>query len=500
MTCGIDLGVDVLSQLAIHPNIVGVKLTCANAGKVACLTAKFPASQFAVFSGQSDWLLPCLIAGGVGCVTGIGNVFPRAVSKLFALWQDGKINEARELQGRVALAEQACKKGLSATKYGAAHFVGGTVGLSNKAIFYPRKPYKPAAPELQQSTVSMMQVLEDLEASLASESVSKLPNGVNGSQKQENHSTDGTKPRSHFTLNTGAKIPAIGFGTWKAAPGDAGRATEAAFAAGYRHFDCAPLYGNEAEIGQVFKKTPVPRSDYFVTTKLWSSDHRRAEEALNQSLRDLSLDYVDLWLMHWPITLLSPDKTGAQYGKEDRKVHDPEWDFRDTWREMERLLHDGTGRLRAIGVSNFSTVNLDKLLATAAVVPAVNQTELQALLPQDRLHHFCAAKGIHQTAFGPLGGSGSTLHEEPAIAEIAKRRGVATGNVMLSWGVAKGWSVVPKSITPSRIAANLRDNFVPTEDEMGEIDALAKTKGRRFNGPNWGTTVFHDDEAAGLRV
>lgn len=500
VTAGIDLGVDVLSQLALHPNIVGVKLTCANAGKVSCLTAKFDPSQFAVFSGQSDWLIPCLIAGGVGCVTGIGNVFPRAVSKLYSLWQAGKVDEARKLQGQVALAEQACKKGLAATKWGAAHFVGAPLGLSAKATFYPRKPYKPASPDVQQSTISMMQVLEVLETSLASEGASKLSNGVKASQKQGKNSTNGTQPRSHFTLNTGAKIPAVGFGTWKAAPGDAARAAEAAFAAGYRHFDCAPLYGNEPEIGQVFKKAPVARSDFFVTTKLWSSDHRRAERALDKSLRDLGLEYVDLWLMHWPVTLPSPETTGVEYGKEDRKVHDPEWDFRDTWREMEKLLGDGTGRVRAIGVANFSTVNLDKLLATAKIVPAVNQTEIQPLLPQDKLHQFCAAKGIHQTAFGPLGGSGSTLHEEPVIVEIAKTRGVATGNVMLSWGVAKGWSVIPKSTTPSRIEANLRDNFVPTESEMRQIDELAKAKGKRFNRPDWGTTIFHDDKDAGLSV
>ncbi|KXJ94916.1 hypothetical protein Micbo1qcDRAFT_116888, partial [Microdochium bolleyi] len=131
VTAGIDLGVDVLSELATHPNIAGVKLTCANAGKVSCLTAQFSPSQFAVFSGQSDWLLPCLVAGGIGCVTGIGNVFPRAVTELYALWQAGRTDEARRLQGQVALAEYACKKGLSATKYGAGHFVGRRLGLAN---------------------------------------------------------------------------------------------------------------------------------------------------------------------------------------------------------------------------------------------------------------------------------------------------------------------------------------------------------------------------------
>jgi glycerol 2-dehydrogenase (NADP+) len=486
VTAGIDLGVDILSQLATHPNIVGVKLTCANAGKVACLTASFPPDQFSVLSGQSDWLLPCQIGGGVGCVTGIGNVFPKSVSKLYSLWQEGKIDEAKKLQGQVALAEQACKKGLSATKFATAYFAAPLAGLAKHASFNPRKPYKPASPELQKSTISTIHHLTEFEMSLpdvivGKQTKNKLTNGTNGLHHV---------PVSEFSLNTGAKIPAVGFGTWKAAPGDAAIALKAAFDAGYRHFDCAPLYYNEAELGQVFKTAPIPRSEYFVTTKLWSSDHQRVQQALDKSLQDLYLDYVDLFLMHWPVTL-SPN-TGAEYGIEDRKVHAQGWNFLDTWKEMERLLD--TGKVRAIGVANFSTVNLERLLTTAKVVPAVNQTEIQPLLPQDKLHRYCAAKGIHQTAFGPLGGSGSTLHEEPVIVDIARKRGVATGNVLLSWGIAKGWSVIPKSTNPNRIAANLKDNFAPTEEEMSQIDQLAKTKGKRFNTPDWGTTIFHDDD------
>ncbi|KAF2164283.1 hypothetical protein M409DRAFT_37084, partial [Zasmidium cellare ATCC 36951] len=166
VTSGVDLGVDVLSQIAEHPNIVGTKLTCANAGKVTSLTAKFSPSQFSVFAGQSDWLLPCLIGGGVGCVTGIGNVFPKSVSKLYSLWQQGEIDEAKKHQGQVALAEAACKKGLAATKYGTSYFAGPIAGLSNSASFHPRKPYKEASKSLQESTISTMQHLAELERSL----------------------------------------------------------------------------------------------------------------------------------------------------------------------------------------------------------------------------------------------------------------------------------------------------------------------------------------------
>ncbi|KAJ5682852.1 hypothetical protein N7462_006017 [Penicillium macrosclerotiorum] len=294
-----------------------------------------------------------------------------------------------------------------------------------------------------------------------------------------------------FTLNTGAKIPAIGFGTWKAGPGDAASAVKAAFEAGYRHFDCAPLYGNENEIGQVFKATQIPRNEYFVTTKLWSSDHRRIESALQKSLDDLCLEYVDLYLMHWPITL--PTSTPEVYGKEDRTVHDPKWDFVDTWREMEKLLE--TGKVRAIGVANFSTVNLSRLLKNCKVIPAVNQTEIQPLLPQKSLNALCVQHRVHQTAFGPLGGSGSTLHENSVVNAIAQKRECSSGNVLLSWGVKKGWSVIPKSINPARITTNLHQSFVMDDLETAQIDELADILGgKRFNRPNWGTVIFHDDD------
>jgi glycerol 2-dehydrogenase (NADP+) len=199
--------------------------------------------------------------------------------------------------------------------------------------------------------------------------------------------------------------------------------------------------------------------------------------------------------MHWPISL--PPDTGAEYGKEDRTQHDPSWTFIDTWREMTKLL--STGKVRAIGVANFSTVNLEKLLndsGPSVVVPAVNQTEIQPLLPQDKLHAYCKAKGIVQTAFGPLGGSqsGGSLHEDQTIREIAQRHGCGTANVMLSWAVQRGWSVVPKSTNPERIRQNLVGNVVLSEEEVGRVDGMAKGRGTRFNVPNWGTTVFHDDE------
>ncbi|KAL5363618.1 hypothetical protein BJX96DRAFT_167631 [Aspergillus floccosus] len=163
---GVDMNSDVLSEMAHHPNIVGVKLTCGNAGKVTRLTQEYTVSQFSVHAGSSDWLLPCLIGGGAGCVTGIGNVFPRSVAKLYSLWKEGKIEQARELQGLVAQAEKACKEGIAPTKFAAGHFVGSKLGITDAQAFWPRKPYKPSGKEIQEWVVSVMKHLAKMEDSL----------------------------------------------------------------------------------------------------------------------------------------------------------------------------------------------------------------------------------------------------------------------------------------------------------------------------------------------
>lgn len=259
---------------------------------------------------------------------------------------------------------------------------------------------------------------------------------------------------------------------------------------------CLHIDWNEKEIGQalaeVLSETSIPRSDLFITTKLWSSQHSQAEKALRKSLADLQLTYCDLFLMHWPVPLPPNDPTAENFGKEDRTIHASDWDFTKTWADMERLVD--TGLVKAIGVANFSTANLEKLLKTARIPPAVNQTELHPLLPQNKLNSYCKSQGIHQTAFGPLGGKGSTLHSHPVVLNIAENKGATSAQVLLSWGVSRGWSVIPKSVTQARIEANLQI-FELSEAEVVHLDRLAATEGRRFNRPNWGTVVFHDDDA-----
>ncbi|CAG8397509.1 unnamed protein product [Penicillium salamii] len=166
MCNGIDMNSDTMSELAQHPNIVGVKLTCGNAGKVTRLTEEYSHEQFAVYAGSSDWLIPCLAGGGGGCVTGIANVFPKCVAHLCALWNQGKTKEARELQGLVAQAEKACKEGIAPTKFGAAHFAGPAAGITDAKAFWPRKPYTPCGEEKSTWVVNVMQHLEKLEESL----------------------------------------------------------------------------------------------------------------------------------------------------------------------------------------------------------------------------------------------------------------------------------------------------------------------------------------------
>ncbi|KAL5314198.1 hypothetical protein ACEPPN_018623 [Leptodophora sp. 'Broadleaf-Isolate-01'] len=172
----VDLNSDILASLAQHPNIVAVKLTCGNAGKVTRLAQEFTHEQFGVYGGSSDWLVPCLIGGGGGCVTGIGNIFPKSVSKLYALYREGKISEAVKLQGLVAQAEKACKEGIAPTKFGASYFAGPKAGIAGKELFWPRKPYAPSEKVMQDWVVEVMKGLDEVEKSLPD----AVPAVVNG--------------------------------------------------------------------------------------------------------------------------------------------------------------------------------------------------------------------------------------------------------------------------------------------------------------------------------
>ncbi|KAJ9138097.1 Glycerol 2-dehydrogenase (NADP(+)) [Pleurostoma richardsiae] len=288
-----------------------------------------------------------------------------------------------------------------------------------------------------------------------------------------------------YTLNTGAQIPAIGLGTWQSKPLEVQHAVEAALASGYRHIDTAFAYGNEKEVGDGIKASGVPRDQIWLTTKLDNPWHKRVAEGIAKSLENLQTDYVDLYLMHWPS---STDPT-------DLKKHYPDWDFVDTWREMQKLLD--TGKVRNIGVSNFGIKNMEKLLnaESTKIVPAVNQIELHPCNPSPKLIEYLKSKGIHASAYSPLGSTNSPLHDHETVNAIASAKGKTPQQVLIMWGLQKGFSVLPKSVTKERIAANYAlDGWNLTDEEVAKLDGIKE----RFKvcGDDWlpVKVFFGDDE------
>jgi 2,5-diketo-D-gluconate reductase A len=262
------------------------------------------------------------------------------------------------------------------------------------------------------------------------------------------------------TLNNGVRMPQLGFGVFQVGDDEASAAVATALDCGYRSIDTAALYGNEHGVGVAVRASGIPREELFVTTKLWNADHGadRVRPAFERSLDKLGLDYVDLYLIHWPV----PSK--------DLYV--------ETWRAFERLHADG--RVRAIGVSNFTAAQLRRLLHETDVVPAVNQIELHPGFQQPELRDLHREQGIVTEAWSPLG-QGAALRSA-VITRLADRYGRTPAQVVLRWHLELGNVVIPKSVTPARIRENIAVfDFRLSAEDVREIAGLET--GRRI-GPD----------------
>lgn len=252
------------------------------------------------------------------------------------------------------------------------------------------------------------------------------------------------------------------------------------------------MYQNEEEVGEAFKEAfasgVCKRSDVFVTTKLWCTFHSRVEQALDESLKKLKLDYIDLFLMHWPVPM-NPKGNHPLIPKhpDGSRDLDTSWHHTKTWSLLEALIP--TGKAKAVGVSNYSVPNLQELVSTAKITPAVNQIENHPYLPQQEIVDFCASKGIHVTAYSPFGSTGSPLFQEDGVVKVAQKYGVSSGCILLSYQVARGVSIVPKSVTPSRIEQNMKIVELD-KDDLASLNGIHEAKGyKRYIYPSFGVDL-----------
>jgi len=281
----------------------------------------------------------------------------------------------------------------------------------------------------------------------------------------------------HLKLDDGDMLPILGLGTWKSEPDEVYRAVKEAIRVGYRHVDCAAIYGNEAEVGRAlqesFDEGVVDRDDVWITSKLWNDSHAREDvrPALEETLSNLRLEFLDLYLVHWPIAF----EKGVGFPRSgDEILSLEERPLEETWAGMQATRE--AGLTRHIGVSNFSVPKLKTLNAADGRGPAVSQVELHPYLQQPGMLEYCDDAGIVVTAYSPLGSGDRperlkdedepVLLEDPVIGEIAERHDATPAQVLIAWAIQRGTAVIPKSVNPGRI----RENFEAAELELSDED------------------------------
>ncbi len=300
----------------------------------------------------------------------------------------------------------------------------------------------------------------------------------------------------YLKFANGDKMPALGLGTWKSAKGEVYQVVRDAINVGYRHFDCALIYGNEAEIGQAFadafKAGEVKREELFITSKLWNNAHKTEFILPNiqKTIADLQIGYLDLYLIHWPVALI-PTINFPANGHDLVSLN--EVTLTETWKGLIELKK--TGLTKHIGVSNFSIKKIEKLIAETGISPEANQVELHPYLQQEILKNFCAKNRIILTAYAPLGSldrpenrktaNEPLLFENETIIEIAKNKGISIGSLLLAWAINRGISVIPKTVRLERLIENLAAADIElSENEMTEIAKL-NLNNRYIKGDFW---------------
>ena len=268
----------------------------------------------------------------------------------------------------------------------------------------------------------------------------------------------------NISLNDGNTIPQLGFGTYQIDPQDTVEAVSQALEIGYRHIDTAEMYGNEAEVGEAIRTSGIDRNEIFVTSKLNNSFHEPgdAREAFDTTLSKLGMDYVDLFLIHWPL----PTRFNG--------------DYVSTWQTLEEFHRDG--RSRSIGVSNFQPDHLERLAAETDTVPAINQIEVHPYFTNDAARRYGQEHGIATEAWSPIAQGG--VLDDSTVAQIAEKVGKTPAQVILRWHLQLGHIVFPKSVTPSRMRENFDlFDFELEQDDVDEISALDKGEDGR-TGPH----------------